>query len=173
MYDGNRIFAFIKQNGPVLPVQISKEFKVDLFIASAIISEFVAKKNWTRNWWDSKGEQYELFISESVLFELQNGDYPSKNDCLQLIENIPVLAVSEEIKDIVNTYISHKVMPSNPVGDALHLAIASYYQCDYLLTWNCSHLANANKFQHIRIVNTMMGLYIPSLITPLQLLKEM
>jgi hypothetical protein len=52
----------------------------------------------------------------------------------------------------------------------LHLALASYHKCDFLLTWNCRHLANANKFGHIRRVNTMLGLFVPLLVTPLELL---
>ena len=63
-------------------------------------------------------------------------------------------------------------MPNDPVGDALHLALASYYKCDFLLTWNCRHLANANKFDHIRRINTLLGLFVPSLVTPLELLGE-
>jgi len=63
-------------------------------------------------------------------------------------------------------------MPNDPTGDALHLAIASYHQCDFLLTWNCKHLANANKFQHIKQINTRLGLSAPTLITPLELLGD-
>lgn len=61
-------------------------------------------------------------------------------------------------------------MPQDPLGDALHLALASYHKCDFLLTWNCQHLANANKFNHIKRINTMLGLFIPILTTPLELL---
>ena len=53
-----------------------------------------------------------------------------------------------------------------------HLALASYHKFDYLLTWNCEHLANANKAGHIRWINTVLGLYVPMLITPLQLMGE-
>jgi hypothetical protein len=60
-------------------------------------------------------------------------------------------------------------MPANPTGDALHLALAYYHKCDFLVTWNCEHLANANKFGHIRRVNTMLGLFVPSLVTPMEL----
>ena len=63
-------------------------------------------------------------------------------------------------------------MPRDPAGDALHLALASYHKCDFLLTWNCQHLANANKFGHIRRVNTLLGLFVPDLVTPLELLGE-
>lgn len=62
-------------------------------------------------------------------------------------------------------------MPSDPVGDAIHLALASYHSCHFLLTWNCVHLANANKFEHIRHINTVLGLYVPILTTPVELLN--
>ncbi|GEM_PF-6217479 len=42
----------------------------------------------------------------------------------------------------------------------------------FLLTWNYNHLANANKFRHIQQVNILLGLYVPSLVTPLELLSE-
>ena len=62
-------------------------------------------------------------------------------------------------------------MPNDPQGDALHLAIASYYKMDIWLTWNCRHLANANKFNPIRRVNYEMGLPTPILATPLNYLN--
>ena len=134
--------------------------------------ECLAKKNWTRQWWDIERFKYEIFTSEAVEFELQNGNYPTKDECLDFIKDIPLLEVNDEIEEIVEAYISHKLMPKNPVGDALHLAIASYYKCDFLLTWNCTNLANANKFNHIHIINHSLGLYSPSLITPLQLIEN-
>ena len=76
------------------------------------------------------------------------------------------------VVEIVEAYIHHKVMPADPAGDALHLALASYHRCDFLVTWNCKHLANANKFGHIRRVNGLLGLLTPSLVTPLELLGD-
>ena len=63
-------------------------------------------------------------------------------------------------------------MPADPSFDALHLALASYHKCEFLVTWNCQHLANANKFGHLRRVNNLLGLYVPVLVTPLELLGE-
>jgi hypothetical protein len=63
-------------------------------------------------------------------------------------------------------------MPADDAGDAAHLAIASYHGVDYLLTWNCRHLANANKFAHIREINRRLGLLTPELVTPEQLFME-
>jgi len=78
--------------------------------------------------------------------------------------------IYNEIEEIVDEYISHHIMPNDPKCDALHLALASYHQCHFLLTWNCAHLANANIFEHIRHINTMLGLYVPILTTPFELL---
>ena len=113
---------------------------------------------------------YTLVTSVAVLEELERGNFPTKRDAVDLVKSLPLLPSQDEILEIVETYIRHKIMPSDPRGDALHLAFASYYKCDFLLTWNCKHLANANKFGHIRKVNAMLGLYVPMLVTPLELL---
>ena len=88
---------------------------------------------------------------------------------MALVQDLPVLPVEPPIAEIVRAYVQHKVMPADPGGDALHLALASYHKCDFLVTWNCRHLANANKFGHIRRVNAMLGLFVPTLATPLEL----
>lgn len=134
--------------------------------------ESVARKNWTQHWWDFKREEYDVLASEIVIEELERGDYPTKQDALALVEGLPLLEMDPAISEIVKTYIRHFLMPAESGGDAAHLALASYYKCEFLLTWNCEHLANANKFQHIRRVNSMLGLYVPNLVTPLELLGE-
>jgi hypothetical protein len=87
-----------------------------------------------------------------------------------MAQTLPALPVDEELMEIVEVYIEHRVMPDDPLGDALHLALASFHKFDYLLTWNCKHLANANKFGHIRRVNAILGLHVPELVTPLELI---
>ena len=79
---------------------------------------------------------------------------------------------TEPVLEIVQAYISHRVMPADPAGDALHLALASFHRCDFLATWNCTHLANANKSGHIRRVNGILEVHVPSLVTPLELMGE-
>jgi predicted nucleic acid-binding protein len=134
--------------------------------------EMLARRAWTREWWEVHRSDFDLLTSEAVLDELENGVLPQKDDALALIQSIPLLEIAEAIGEIVDAYIKHHVMPADPVGDALHLALASYHRCDFLLTWNCRHLANANKFAHIRRVNGILGLFVPSLVTPLELLGE-
>jgi len=132
----------------------------------------VARRDWTRQWWDSLLIVDELVTSPAVVDELTRGDFPGKEGALALMKALPVLEITDAVGEIVEAYIAHQLMPADPFGDALHLAIASYHHCDFLVTWNCKHLANANKFGHIRRINGILGLYVPTLVTPLELLGE-
>ena len=130
----------------------------------------VARREWTQQWWNGASEHYELVTSPAVLDELAGGTPERSLKRLALVRDLPLLSVEMAIAEIVQGYIRHKLMPADPAGDALHLALASYHKCDFLVTWNCQHLANANKFGHIRRVNAMLGLFVPALVTPLELL---
>ena len=132
--------------------------------------EMIARRNWTREWWDNHARRYELLTSDPVIDELERGNYSHQEESLRLINDLPFLVVNREILDLTKIYIANKIMPKDPTGDAMHLALATYYKCDFLLTWNCNHLANANKFGHIERVNAMLGLATPRLVTPLELL---
>jgi hypothetical protein len=135
-------------------------------------AETVARRKWTRQWWSDAADHYELVTSLAVLEELGEGDPARSAARIALLRELPLLPLESEVVEIVSTYIARKLMPADPGGDALHLALASYYECDFLVTWNCRHLANANKFGHIRRVNTQLGLFVPALVTPLELLGE-
>ncbi|MCK5804234.1 MAG: type II toxin-antitoxin system VapC family toxin [Lentisphaeria bacterium] len=134
--------------------------------------EMVARRNWTREWWKSYRHLYALVTSEGVIAELEEGDYESSADAVDLLDDVAVLDIPDEIADIVDVYLDNHLMPRERLGDALHLALASYHKCDFLLTWNCRHIANANKFEHIRIINSRMGLFVPALVTPMELCVE-
>ncbi|NLO18949.1 MAG: type II toxin-antitoxin system VapC family toxin [Ignavibacteria bacterium] len=134
-------------------------------------AESLAMQQWTKDWWDYHSNQYILQTSVAVYEELSLIPNTEKREnALKMLKNINFLGIVEGIEDIVTVYIKNKIMPGNVVGDAIHLAIASYYKCDFLLTWNCKHLANANKYEHIKFINNKLGLYVPFLTTPLQLI---
>lgn len=124
----------------------------------------------TRIWWDLERESYDVFISPFVVRELEEGDFPGRAEALTLLEYIPRLAPAPQIEDIVKEYVENYVVPIKDNRDAFHLAFASYYKLDYLLTWNCAHLANVNKRQHIAKINQRLGLFVPVIVTPLELL---
>jgi hypothetical protein len=135
-------------------------------------SKTVARKEWTRDWWDNHRFRHTLVTGYPVVDELSQGNHPDKADKLALISTVEILAISPAIADIVQVYLNHFVMPRNPATDALHLALASYHKADILLTWNCEHLANANKSGHIRRVNALLDLHTPMIVTPLELLGK-
>jgi len=126
----------------------------------------------TKKWWAEMSTSYDLFISDAVLQELNAGDYPRKDEIIQFVSTIPLLPLTDDLEHIVEFYVANYVMPKSLVGDALHLAYASYYDMHYLLTWNCNHLANATKKRHIRVINGRLGLSTPEIITPLELFSE-
>jgi predicted nucleic acid-binding protein len=103
---------------------------------------------------------------------LSFGNYPKKIEILKFIEPLRVLERSLDLERVVAVYIENFVMPKSLVGDAIHLAYASYYGIDYLLTWNCNHLANARKWKHIKVINGRLGLSTPEIVTPLNLVEE-
>ncbi len=107
-----------------------------------------------------------------MIKEISNPVYPNWDKVTELSNKIPVLENIPEIQGIVKIYLENKLMPADDFGDAAHLAIASYYSIDFLMTWNCIHLANANKTEHIRRINMLLGLISPELITPEQLFME-
>ena len=132
----------------------------------------VVRRQSTRRWWEEEAPRYELFASELVVRELGGGDYPGQAEALELVAGLPLLDVVSEIDDIVSVYLRRRLMPQTDLRDAYHLAIASHYAVNFLLTWNCRHLANANKTEHLRQVNYDLGLYVPIVTTPDNLFRE-
>lgn len=133
-------------------------------------SEAVAtRREATRGWWATATERYELVTSSVVHNELSAGRGAAVILRLRLLEGIPLLRESSIVTATAQTYIQFKLMPSRPPGDAMHLALASHYGCDFIVTWNCKHLANTNKAHHIQRVNARLGLRVPRLLTPTDL----
>ena len=137
-------------------------------------AECVSRRNWTRRWWDDHRHEHRLVTSLVVRDELSDSKYPDskRRNALALIDELPVLDLNAHIDGIVASYVENLLMPQQPVADAVHLALASFYECDVLLTWNCVHLANPNKFRHIANINKRLKLSVPVVITPLELLGE-
>lgn len=126
----------------------------------------------TEKWWTEERDNFDIWISEETIAEITDGDYPRKPEIIQFASEIPILPLEPQIIEIAQIYLENYLMPRVLKGDALHLAYASFYKIDFLLTWNCNHLANANKRKHIRVINTRLNLAIPEIITPLELFSE-
>lgn len=89
-----------------------------------------------------------------------------------MLADIPLLPVDERLVEVTEAYVKALLMPRDPTGDALHLAYASLYSCQFLRTWNCRHLANPRKAEPIRRVNDLLGLPSPCIVTPLELTQS-
>jgi hypothetical protein len=135
--------------------------------------EIEARRQWTREWWAKPNPDQRLVTSVVVFDELERIPDPARRlAAIALLRGFEVLDYTNEVEEIAAVYVQHKLMPAEAIGDADHLALASFYNCDMLVTWNCKHLANANKTGHIRRVNALLGLRTPFLVTPLELLEK-
>ena len=134
--------------------------------------DMVARRDWTRRWLDSAVKTERVVTSAAVLNELENGNFPGRQNAIELLDKFELLTIDRAVAEIVEAYTKHMLMPADPFGDALHLALASYHRCDFLVTWNCQHLANAKKFGNIRRINGILGLFVPEWVTPMELLGE-
>ncbi len=128
--------------------------------------ESIFRQKLTRQWWHEYAHLFTLTSSSAVETELRLGTGKATQDRLALLEGIQIFDPTIEIAQIARIYIERLIMPKEPQGDALHLAIASFHQVDAILTWNCAHLANPNKFDFIARINQELGLVTPKLTTP-------
>ncbi len=95
--------------------------------------EIIARRDWTRRWWDGAAQQHELVTSEAVLDELAEGPSEQSVDWIRLIQDLPLLTIDSAVVEIVEAYVRHRVMPADPGGDALHLALASFHSA---ISWS-------------------------------------
>jgi hypothetical protein len=126
----------------------------------------------TRLWWDEESRFYDVWISPVVGLEIDDGIYPRKAEVQAFCRKLQVLEPNPTIDGIARAYIENQLMPQKFFGDASHLAYATFYRFDFLVTWNCNHLANANKRIHLQVINDWLGFPMPQIVTPMELFRE-
>jgi hypothetical protein len=136
--------------------------KAKVYIETTIPSYLVARpsrdlliaahQQITRDWWETRGAQFDLYISEPVLEEAAVGDSILAKRRLEVLADIPVLALTEGVLELAKGLVSEGTIPSKAAVDAIHMAVATVYTCEYLLTWNCRHIANAEIQRAARLV---------------------
>jgi hypothetical protein len=126
----------------------------------------------THKWWDLERSNYELVISQYVIDEASSGDPVLAAERLQLLTGIPLLPNSSEIVDIADEIMSRTILPKNAQVDALHIATVAFHRIQYLLTWNCKHIANAKILPRIHQVLRDLAIPIPIICTPEELLGD-
>jgi predicted nucleic acid-binding protein len=126
----------------------------------------------TRRWWDNYRKAFDLCTSEAVILELAKAPRARAQARISMLEGVPLLPLSPEVDGVAATYLAHQLMPATAIADAVHVALASVYGADFLLTWNCQHLANANKARHLEVINARLRLHVPRMVTPYNLTPE-
>lgn len=120
----------------------------------------------TREWWDTRRRNYDLYVSELVIAEAGRGNLDAARSRLALLEGIPLLHVSEEVAIFAQALVDRHAIPNVAVADAVHVAIAAVNGIHYLLTWNCKHIANAERFEAIERTCVEHGYKSPIICTP-------
>jgi hypothetical protein len=131
-----------------------------------------AHQQITREWWEKRREQFELFVSQVVVRECQAGDPAAAAERMVTLEGLPLLEQTEEATRLAQALVEQVPLPDRAALDALHIALAAVHGMDYLLTWNCTHIANAVFREPIESVCRASGYEPPAICTPEELLSE-
>lgn len=162
----------LEYRGAVLP---------KIYIETTIVSYLVSRpsgeplslghQKLTREWWERRRSRFDLYVSEVVLEEAARGDAAAAQARLSVIENLPVLRVTNEAKKLAGAILRSAALPSGAAADAAHIAIATVNAMDFLLTWNCTHIANGFILRRIATICREMNLEPPTVCTPEELME--
>lgn len=129
-----------------------------------------ANQEITKEWWDSR-EQFDLYISALVIQEAGAGDPVAAQKRLEQLDDIPELNLTEEVERFAEILIQKVPLPEKARIDALHIAVAALSGMDYLLTWNCTHIANAILRPKLEALCREFGYEPPTICTPQELTR--
>ncbi len=131
-----------------------------------------AHQQTSHEWWANRRQAFECYVSQVVIDEASAGDREEAKRRVRLIEGLPALEVTEETESLARAILTSGAIPPRGVRDAAHVAVAAVNEMDYLLTWNCRHLANAQIIRRISGVCRRLGYSLPVICTPEELMGE-
>lgn len=130
-----------------------------------------ANQQTTRDWWDEHRQRFDLFISRFVIDECSDGDPAAAQERLAYLEGIPLLQLPEDTGSLAASLLSGVPLPEKARVDALHISVAAVNGIQYLLTWNCKHIANPSMRPRIERLCRELGYEPPTICTPQELLE--
>lgn len=153
-----------------------------VFIETTIPSYYVARRarnlfqlarqERTPDWWDWHRTEYDLHTTQLVLDEAAEGDAEMAAARLALLSGIPLLDLGDDVTDLANELLAKEIVPARASRDAVHIAAAGIQEMDFLLTWNCRHIANAHIQERLRACFSGHGIDLPVICTPEELLAD-
>ncbi|HKI37522.1 MAG TPA: type II toxin-antitoxin system VapC family toxin [Gemmataceae bacterium] len=129
-----------------------------------------AHQQATQEWWANRRSEFENCVSQVVIDESSVGDPAEVQKRLAIIAGVPALAVTEPAESLTRAIMAAGILPPHAFPDAAHVAVAAVHAVDYLLTWNCKHLANAQIARRIAVVCEKLGHRMPMICTPEELM---
>jgi hypothetical protein len=129
-----------------------------------------AHQQTSHEWWDTRRSDFVCNVSQVVIDEASAGDTQEIRKRLDIICDLPVLEVTTSAEALAQAIIASGVIPPRAVRDAAHIAVAAVHRIDYLLTWNCRHLANAQIMRRIEEVCDRLSERMPLICTPEELM---
>ena len=156
--------------------------KAQVYIETSMVSYLTARpsrdiviashQQLSLDWWERRRKDFDLVTSLLVVNEARLGDPDAARRRLGILEGIFLLQVTDEAQDLAVTIVQEGLLPQESFPDALHIATATVHQVDYLLTWNCKHIANAEILPRIAVICERAGFTLPYICTPEELLGD-
>ncbi|MBF0124963.1 MAG: type II toxin-antitoxin system VapC family toxin [Magnetococcales bacterium] len=156
--------------------------KPRIYLETSIISYLVAlpsrdlvvaaHQQITHEWWSEQRNRYELFVSELVIQEIAMGDRDAANRRLSLVEAFTILMINDKAILLGEQLQKCAMLPEKANADALHISLAAYHRMDFLLTWNCRHIANGRTRHAIDKALKAQKMESPIIVTPEELTSE-
>ena len=131
-----------------------------------------ANQETTREWWTDRKNEFDLYISQPVIQESNAGDPDAAARRWEILQHIDRLTISQEVENLAALLVAEIPLPAKAQTDALHIAAAAVHAMNYLLTWNCTHIANAAIRPRIEAICRAAGYEPPVICTPLELLRR-
>ena len=129
-----------------------------------------AHQQTTHDWWDTRRKDFACNVSQVVIDEASAGDAAEIQKRLDVIRDLPVLEVTKSAESLARVIIASGVIPPRAVRDAAHIAVAAVHGIDFLLTWNCRHLANAQIMRRMQELGDQLSERMPVICTPEELM---
>lgn len=130
-----------------------------------------AHQQLTHEWWNTRRMNYELCVSQLVLTEAGGGDPEAAQDRLAVLRHLTYLETTPAALELAKALVGANAVPGKAADDALHIGVAATQRVNYLLTWNCRHLANATMRPWIEAVCAQHGVKAPIICTPEELME--
>jgi hypothetical protein len=131
-----------------------------------------ARQAMTRKWWDHGCSGLEAFTSQETLDEIGRGDQNMAMQRMDLMKDVRVLEISREATEMAAILISQNIIHENGLSDAIHISVATMHGMDFLVTWNCRHIANPYAQNRLRKVADDSGFLLPVICTPEEFLND-